>query len=296
MLTIEKEHRLSDCLKWIAEFLVSIGIEPHEARREAELILLWATGAQMHQLLAYGENFIGEPAAGMVNSVLEGRSRRVPLQYCLAHTYFMGLPFAVGPGVLIPRGDTEVLVETVAAEIQSRPGSVHLLEVGIGSGCIAISLLKRFGNLTVTAFEISEAAIACSKENAERHGVADRLTIIHQDFRQGLAALSTSVHIFVSNPPYIPLADYRELAPEVKDHEPREALVGVDDDGLGFYRDFACLLPLNTNTKFLDFFVEVGQGQAEAVKDIFSFSGYRFISTVRDLGGTLRVVCGRAPK
>ena len=271
--------------------LVGLGIEREEARREAELALQHVTKLAAHELLLNAKKDLELEHAVALAAILEERRRRVPLQYTLGETYFCGLKFAVGPGVLIPRADTETLVVAAGEYIKSK-SSVSLLEVGAGSGAIVVSLLKQFPQLVATAFEISPQAAHFCRINAICHGVAERLTLIEEDYLEGLVKLGSNKHfdLFLSNPPYIPLTVASTLAPEVIGHEPRLALVGGDRDGLGFYRNFAEHLPRLEATAHAALMVEFGDGQGDAIKELFALAGWGQLQLLSDLGGRPRVL------
>lgn len=277
--------------------LVNLGIELSEARREAEMAFLFVTGLAAHELLMRANENLPELYRQKLDEILAQRVKRVPIQYALGEAYFMGLKFAVGPGVLIPRCDTECLVETCRLQIEDllqQNSTVQLLEVGAGSGAIVVSLLKHYSALTATAFEISPLAAHFCRINAICHGVADRLNLIEGDYLEGLPRLSGKFDLFVSNPPYIPLDVARTLAPEVLQHEPTLALVGAGPDGLGFYRSFASLLPGLDATNRAAVFVEMGDEQNQAIEAIFTDAGYRDIVSTVDLSGRPRVMAARA--
>lgn len=271
--------------------LLALGIEQREARCEAELALQHVTKLAAHELLLNAKTSLPESDIQALAAILEQRRKRIPLQYVLGETYFCGLKFAVGPGVLIPRGDTETLVLAASEFIKGRATSISLLEVGAGSGAIVVSLLKQFPQLVATAFEISPQAAHFCRVNAICHGVADRLTLIEDDYLEGLAKLAPSnrFDLFISNPPYIPIDVAAGLAPEVIGHEPRLALV-AGADGLGFYRNFSKLLPSLEATARAALMVEFGDGQGESLISLFSESGWCDLQLLSDLGGRPRVL------
>lgn len=271
--------------------LLGFGIEQQEARCEADLALQHVTKLAAHELLLNAKTRLPDADSQALAAILGKRRKRVPLQYVLGETYFCGLKFAVGPGVLIPRGDTETLVLAASEFIKGRDISTSLLEVGAGSGAIVVTLLKLFPQLVATAFEISPQAAHFCRVNAICHGVAERLTLIEDDYLEGLAKLAPSnrFDLFLSNPPYIPIDVAAGLAPEVIGHEPRLALVaGVD--GLGFYRNFAKLLPGLEATAHAALMVEFGDGQGESLTDLFGESGWCDLHILSDLGGRPRVL------
>ncbi|CAN5261626.1 peptide chain release factor N(5)-glutamine methyltransferase [soil metagenome] len=274
--------------------LIGLGIEANEARREAELALQYVTKMAAHELLLNANETLSDDYARHMAEILHKRGKRMPLQYALGETYFCGLKFAVGPGVLIPRADTETLVLAASAYISGHikdKGVFNLLEVGAGSGAIVISLLKQFPQLHATAFEISPQAAHFCRLNAICHGVAERLTLIEEDYAEGLTKLTAhKFDLFLSNPPYVPISVVAGLAREVIDHEPRLALVGGGPDGLSFYRSFAKLLPALEATKRAALMVEFGDGQELLVEELFAEAGWYDLHLLNDLGGRARVL------
>lgn len=218
------------------------------------------------------------------------RASRIPLQQILGSQEFMGLEFYVNEHVLIPRQDTETLVELVLQEQQGR--EKKLLDLCTGSGCIAISLAVKGGYESVTATDLSEEALKVAERNAKTH----QKKII---FRQGdlFSALSRTeagtFDIITSNPPYIPTAVIATLEPEVREHEPMMALDGTED-GLRFYRQIAqeagtWLKPGGA------IYLEIGYDQGEAVSGLLREAGFDKVRVVKDLPGKDRVVCGVWP-
>ena len=223
-------------------------------------------------------------------SMITKRASRIPLQQILGNQEFMGLDFFVNEHVLIPRQDTETLVELVLQEQQST--EKKLLDLCTGSGCIAISLAVKGGYETVTATDLSEEALKVAERNAKAH----QKEII---FRQGdlFTALPQSeagtFDIITSNPPYIPTAVIATLEPEVREHEPMMALDGTED-GLKFYRQIAkkagtWLKPGGV------IYLEIGYDQGEAVSGLLREAGFDKVRVVKDLPGKDRVVCGIWP-
>lgn len=192
------------------------------------------------------------------------RAKREPLQHILGSQEFCGLEYEVTPDVLIPRHDTEVLVSEA---ITRRPDARSALDIGTGSGCIAVSLQKRLSKAVVTATDISEAALTVARRNAEKHGAAI-------EFLMGslfAPVAGRRFDLIVSNPPYIPTADIERLDQEVRDYDPRAALDG-GSDGLDLYRALipASVEHLNTGGWLL---VEIGIGQADDVVQLFKNTG-----------------------
>lgn len=218
------------------------------------------------------------------------RASRIPLQQILGSQEFMGLDFFVNEHVLIPRQDTETLVELVLQEQQGT--EKKLLDLCTGSGCIAISLAVKGGYEPVTATDLSEEALKVAERNAKTH----QKEII---FRQGdlFAALprteAGTFDIITSNPPYIPTAVIATLEPEVREHEPMMALDGTED-GLKFYRQIAKEAGIWLKPGG-GIYLEIGYDQGEAVSGLLRDAGFDKVRVVKDLPGKDRVVCGIWP-
>ena len=214
--------------------------------------------------------------------LINRRCTRMPLQYITGKAYFMGLEFKVTPAVLIPRFDTEILVEEVLKYVDDES---TILDMCTGSGCIGISLAA-LEKCTVTAVDISEDALEIAKVNAESNH-ADTITFIQSDMFENVTG---TFDVIVSNPPYIPSKDVLELMPEVKEHEPTLALDGCED-GLFFYRILAEKASEFLNPEGL-LIMEIGYDQAEAVKNLLVNNNFIGTRVIKDLAGHDRVVCG----
>jgi len=190
-------------------------------RREAELILAKAMGAIREWIIAHPEAELTETQRARFDEMIAQMSRGTPLPYVLGEWEFFGLTFKVNPHVLIPRPETELLVETVISG-RLRMSS-KIVDVGTGSGIIAIALAKKLGSAEIFATDISAEALKVAKENAQRHNVADRITFVHGNLLEDVG----KVNIICANLPYIPTQELETL--EVIKHEPRLALDGGDD-------------------------------------------------------------------
>jgi release factor glutamine methyltransferase len=269
-------------LNWTKGYLAEKGVE--NARLEAEWLLSAVLGLDRVGLYVNFEKPLLPAELAAFRGMVSRRAKREPLQYILGSQEFMGLEFRVTPAVLIPRHDTEPLVQ----EAVNRAGNVQrVLDIGAGSGCIAVALAKLLPNATVVAVDSSDVALAVARENAGLNGVAVRFVLgsLFEPFE------GERFDLIVSNPPYIPTADLAALQPEVREFEPKGALDG-GADGLDFYRLIIPAAPeyLNPGGWLM---VEVGMGQAEAVKGIFADAGFAEVFTVKDPGNIERVVGGR---
>lgn len=277
--------RLDELKAELVAGLRAAGIEEAECRREADLIVEHATGWRLAEQILKADADPGPLAAGEISRILEKRRRRVPLQYILGYTHFFGLRFRVSPGVFIPRPDTETLVEvTLVLCRESR--AYRLAEIGVGTGAVAVSILKHRPSATFVGMDVCQAAVDLARENATTHGVIDRITIVARDWREMLLA---DLDGLISNPPYIAPGAKESLEAEISRYEPVAALYGWDEDGLGFYRELSARAPLSLRPGgFVA--VEVGDGQAEAVARIFAESGLASTFVHVDLNGLPRVV------
>lgn len=225
----------------------------------------------------------------MVDKRIQGR----PIHYIIGYREFMGLKFYVNENVLIPRPDTEVLVEHVINYCKN--SGIHflkILDIGTGSGAIAVSIAKYVENCQITAVDIDDKALLVAKKNGIVHGVNDRIEFIQGDLFSPLMDRKDRFHIMVSNPPYIPTADIGKLEAQVKDYEPIKALDG-GGEGLDFYRRLAQDAPSFLYDGGL-WAVEVGYNQAQQVENILREQGcYHDIEFIKDLSGYNRVVSAR---
>jgi len=272
-------------LQWTADYLKEKGIPG--GRLDAELLLAEVLNLDRVGLYLNYDRPLLATELSAYRLMVGRRSRREPLQYILGRTEFWSLPFFVDPAVLIPRADTEVLVEECLTRV---PAGGTILDVGTGSGAIAVAIAHELSDASMVAIDISAEALRTAAINAERNGVAGQIRFMQID----LAALPAGpFDLIVANPPYIPLADLEGLMPEVRDHEPSSALAG-GIDGLDCYRLLAgqALDHLRPGGWLL---VEVGIGQAALVRELFDQAGLQEGFCRNDYSGVPRVVGGRRP-
>lgn len=269
-------------LTWTTGYLAEKGVE--NARREAEWLLCEATGLDRVGLYLNFDKPMSEDELAAYRALVTRRGKREPLQHILGSQEFDGLSFLVTPAVLIPRHDTETLLEQA---LQHAPHPRSILDIGTGSGCIAIALARRLPEAQVTAVDLSVEALALAQRNAELHGAA--VEFLQGSFFEPVAG--RRFDLIVSNPPYITSADLLALQPEVRDHEPILALDG-GPDGLTAYRAIVsqAATHLEPNGWLL---LEVGAGQAADVAALLAQAGFGGIITATDPGGIERVVGGR---
>ncbi len=272
-----------DILKWTAGYFKSKGIE--RGRLDAELLLADTLGLDRVGLYLHFDRPLEERELDAFRARVSRRGKREPLQYILGQTEFWSLPFRVAPGVLIPRPETELLVEESLKRIA---GPVHILDAGTGSGILAVTLAREMPESRVDAIDLSREAVALAAENAARNGVSERIRIDICDF-QRLAG--GPYDLIVSNPPYIAEGDLPTLMPEVGQFEPKLALDG-GRDGLDSCRELIRQSPekLCPGGWLL---LEIGVGQADSVRELMEEAGLREVFVRDDYAGIPRVVGGR---
>ena len=263
------------------ERLAAAGIE--EAKLDARLLLEELCGTDRNDLLVHGDRPVTEQQENSYVNYIELRSRHIPLQHITGYQEFMGLRFKVTPDVLIPRQDTETLVEEVLKNLHD---GMRILDLCTGSGCILLSLLRYSNDCVGVGVDLSKKALAVAEENAG----SLRLTA---EFVQGdlFEPVTGKFEIIVSNPPYIPSNVIPTLMEEVREHDPLMALDGKED-GLYFYREIT-----GKASEYLYpggmLFLEIGCEQAGAVTELMKNAGYRDVTVCKDLAGHDRVVSGR---
>jgi len=257
-------------------------------RLDAELLLAHVVGRDRTYLFAHPEAVLDAGASARYTSLVARREAREPLPYLLGSWEFMGLPFHVSPGVLIPRPETETLVEAAAARL---PADARVLDVGAGSGCISVGLAKLLPGAQIIGLEPSAAALEVAQRNVEALGFTSSVRLLRGRFPDDVRELR-GLHAIVSNPPYIPSAEVDELAPELRLHEPRGALDG-GTDGLDVLRPLIQISPELLLAGGL-LALEVAMGQSERVCELIRAAGnWQAPETVLDLAGVPRVVITR---
>lgn len=262
------------------EALVEAGIE--EAALDARLLLEYICHTDRNMLLVHGDSVRNDMEEQFYRMVIEKRAGRIPLQHITGQQEFMGLTFKVNEHVLIPRQDTETLVEEVMRYLSD---GMRILDICTGSGCILLSLLKYSNECEGLGVDISKEALEVARENAELLG-------LQAEFRSSdlLEQVKGKFDIIVSNPPYIETAVIDTLMPEVREHEPMLALDGKED-GLYFYRKIVEKSP-DYMTRGARLFFEIGYNQGEAVKALMIGRGFKEVEVVKDYAGLDRVVTG----
>ncbi|MDD2752532.1 MAG: peptide chain release factor N(5)-glutamine methyltransferase [Candidatus Omnitrophica bacterium] len=259
---------------------------------EAEILFSQALNCDRMYLYRNRSLLLNTKISSYISTVLKRRIQGEPIQYILGNTEFMGLEFQVRPGVLIPRQETEILVETVVKEVTKLQSynvtTLNLLDLGTGSGCIAISLAKFLTNVKIDAIDISEAALAIAKENAVINQVNERIAFIRADLFAPDPMRHMLYDFIISNPPYVASEQILKLQPEIA-YEPKIALDG-GEDGLDFYRRIALSSGKYLKKKGI-LAMEIGCGQLEGIKNIFhKAKNFEIIEVIKDYNNIDRVV------
>jgi release factor glutamine methyltransferase len=273
-----------------------------DPERDAEFLLLHVLGCDRAALHAHPERPVPAGAADRYRDLVERRAGREPLQYLTGEQEFWSLRFRVTPAVLIPRPETEGILEALLTLPAPRgPGRPRILDLGTGSGCLAIAAAHSLPEAQVVATDVSAEALEVARDNARALGVADRVVFLHGDLGGALEAGPVPAafggpprfDVIVSNPPYIAAADLEGLAPEVHDHEPRIALT-PGPDALAVHRRILTLAgELLAPGGWL--LVEIGAGQAEPIRALYAAQDRLRLDAIGpDLAGIPRVVVARA--
>ena len=265
----------------LAEKLAAAGVE--DARSDAWLLLSAVTGRSRAELIAGVPLRLSLAEEQRLAALAARRLAREPMAYILGAREFWSLPFEVSPAVLVPRPESETLVEAALARIADRTAPLRILDLGTGSGCLLLALLSELPRASGLGIDCSAAAVAIAKSNARRLGLAERAEFREGDWGRGLAG---PFDIIVCNPPYVAQTDAESLAPEVRVFEPREALF-AGPDGLSAYHALApdCARLLAEDGVVL---LEIGQGQGASVEGIMRRHGLRLVAARADLAGIER--------
>jgi release factor glutamine methyltransferase len=293
--TSDKVWTILELINWGKTFFEEKNID--SPRLTIELMLAHMLKTQRIQLYTAFDRPLSQPELTTLRDMVRRRAKREPLQYILGEAHFYDIVLEVAPNVLIPRPETEQLVEYTLQRIQRdsalNDAPLRVLDIGTGSGCIVLALAKSLEKsrngieTSLEAWDVSNAALALARKNAERLGI-ENINVVEGDILQ--SAPNGRFDVIVSNPPYIPLVEMQELEPEVRDFEPHSALTD-NARGLRFYERFAEIFP-TLLAKHGFFAVEIGFGQAEEVRGIFERGGFD-VEIHKDLAGIPRVCTGR---
>jgi len=287
-----KFQTIGQASKNISKLFKNKGIKNSE--RETEILLSYSLEMSRSEIYLNFDRVLKDTEKKQLEKKIHKRIDKIPLQYITKHQEFMGMDFLVKKGVLIPRPETEILVEEVIKKLKNYKYSNNLrvVDLGTGTGVIAISIAKFIDNITIYATDISKKSLQTALKNTRKHDCEDKISFLQGDLFESFIGRieKDSLDGIVSNPPYIDSYDFKLLPPEIKDNEPKLALYG-GIDGLNYYRKIIRISP-----KFLkkNGFValEVGAGQAKKVKElILEENNFKQnVEIVRDYSGIERVV------
>lgn len=275
---------MNSILAYIKEALAD-QFPPEEIRSLSHLILRTVCHLEPHQILLHKDTDLSDAEKQRIRSIVERVAGQEPIQYITGSTSFYGRDFRVTPAVLIPRPETEELVELIVRDEKAE--GLQLLDIGTGSGCIAISLAKELARPVVYAIDISREALAVAKENARANNAA--VTFAIADILNGAPCLSEPLDLIVSNPPYVADSEREEMKENVLAHEPHVALFVPDEDPLLFYRAIAGY-GLSNLRKGGRIYVEINAAFGEATRQLFTDAGYADSSLIRDMSGKDRII------
>jgi release factor glutamine methyltransferase len=272
-----------EVVKKTSDFFASKGIE--SPRLNAELLVGHALGLPRMRLYLEFERPVGEPELGLIRELVRRRGRREPVQHIVGFSEFWGLRLKSDRRALIPRPETEYLVETVAARWAQPPG--RILDLGTGGGAIALALAKEFPSARVTAVDASRAALELAAENAESTGLAGRVTLVESDWFAGLAPGET-FDLVIANPPYLSREETAAAAPEVREHEPAEALTSAHGGFADLQRIVDGASAVLAPGAMLA--LEMGAGHRARLEAALAAAGFARVEGVPDLAGRDRFV------
>lgn len=294
---MDSPHKISTTLRSVLKDAVNTLSSNHieQARLEAELLLAHVLELRKEDLIIHPDQELTGPQEDEFQQLVERRCRKEPLAYLVSHREFWSLEFKVNSKVLIPRPETEGVIEQLLnlAGDETDEKSIRILDVGTGSGILAIVAALEFPKARVTAVDNSGDALEVARDNALRHKVANRMDFLKMDLVRDWDLPESSCYDFIlSNPPYIPSHELQTLMPDVRDYEPQAALDG-GPDGLACYRCIvANAIPYLKPGGYLIF--EVGEDQAGPVKqNLHAHGGWDEVEIIQDLSGRDRVVSTR---
>ncbi len=272
--------------------LINIGIDSKEASIESEILLNFVFGVTKKDMILNPEIILEEEKLETFNNLIDRRiKKRIPLQYLTNKAYFMGEEFYVDENVLIPRPETEILVEEVACHSERNERISKIIDIGTGSGCIACMLAKKLENAEIFASDISEKALKVAEKNAEKLGVKNKIIFINSNIFENIDE-KEKFDVIVSNPPYIPILEKQNLQPEVALHEPHQALFIEDTKGISFYEKLAAQSKNRLAEKGI-LAVEIGINQLSDIVHIFKEVDFKEIKAIKDLNKMYRIIIGR---
>ncbi len=292
MINTHEPKTISNTLQWAVASLKESDIDLPVIT--ADTILSYTLSCDRTRLYTNSDDIIDDDVIIKYKGLINKRKKHVPLQYITQQAEFMSLEFVVNEHVLIPRPETEILVETVLEKAHNKQNPnkrITIMDIGTGSGNISISLAKNLSNAEIYASDASQDALTIAKVNVEKHNVINNVHLLHGDLFSAFrgSAEKGDIDFIVSNPPYVSDSEWHLLEPEVRDHEPWEALVGGED---GFY---ISILIINEAIRWLKpsgyLIIEIGETQADSITNLLENEGnYKEIERIKDLQGKERII------
>lgn len=276
-----------EVIKLSTEYLQKKGVE--SPRANAEILLAEILKCKRLELYLAFDKPLAENEVQVYREAIRKRGLRIPLQYIVGNVEFYGLKLIVNENVLIPRPETELLVEMVINE-SDKSTNIRILDIGVGSGNISLAILKNLPNSKVVAIDISESALAVAKQNAELNLLQDKVEFCLFDILKGDLNTLGKFDLIVSNPPYVSEKDFETLDPELKIHEPKIALTDYAD-GISFYKQIIEVSDQILNRPGKIYF-ELGMGQSTQVLRYFEQRDFSNIKVTKDYSGIDRIICG----
>jgi release factor glutamine methyltransferase len=276
---------VGELIKWGTDYFNEKGIA--SPRLNIELLLCHILSSDRIGVYMNHDKPLNSNELQSLKNLVKRRISHEPVQYITGKAFFLGNEFLVNNSVLIPRPETEILTDFFIKNFKNNNEKLKILEIGTGSGCIAVTLAKQFPHFEIHALDISEKVLEIARINAERHNIANIQFYNHNILEKPLNEIYFDA--VISNPPYINSNEYKKLEPEVINYEPKESLTD-NCDGLTFYKHFAKIFSkilVNNGT----FFLEIGWGQYDEIKKIFSLKGIK-INCLKDFNNIERVIYG----
>ena len=276
-----------EVIKLSTEYLDKKGVE--SPRANAEILLAEILKCKRLELYLAFDKPLAESEVQTYREAIRKRGLRIPLQYIVGNVEFYGVKLIVNENVLIPRPETELLVEQIINETDKN-AELKILDIGVGSGNISLSLLKNLPMIKVTAIDISEKALQVAKQNTELNLLQDRIDLKLFDILNSDLNQLGKFDVIVSNPPYVSEKDFETLEPELKVYEPRFALTD-SGDGITFYNKIilSSKILLNNGGKL---YFEIGKDQQQRIFNLIEAAGFTNIKITKDYAGIERIICG----
>jgi release factor glutamine methyltransferase len=287
----QKVWKVIDIINWGKDYLQNKNIS--EARLNIELFLCKIIKCKRFDLYVNFDKPLTPNELSELRAYIKRRLEFEPLQYILGETEFMGLPFRIDKRALIPRQETERLVEECINECKNlfkEIEKINILDIGTGSGNIAISLAKLLGNSFITAVDLSEEALNLANENAELNQVQDKMKFLKMDILKDEIPPTEMFNLIVSNPPYVQIKEYESLQKEIKEHEPGMAVTDYSD-GFTFYKRISAIAGSHLHKNGILAF-EIAYNQGEPVRSIMEKENFKNLKIIKDYAGLDRIVLG----